>query len=440
MAFQSTDKGRVIVALESTQNEDAVDAKLGTVTEDIVYQAVRNGNIITPSRNDINPPRLTSGGAGTAKASTPNECSVSAEVGFTGLREDSDLPDWHPWFVASNMGATVDAGNSVTYAPIPYTEETLSIYEFRDDLNSPNARLQKSTGAVGSFTLQAGLDQEMYFSWEGTGTYFHPGKSFEYYDGNGSLQYKEDGTTGFTSHDQTIEVVTFEEGYVYRVMINGFEFSHEGQPAETVDDVATALASAINSSTDVDVDATANAGVIDLTATAPLDRFYAKLPRREENMTIFSRERWSNLDDIIKADAMTIEVGGISVQCSSFSMAANITVEGVRTITGSTGTTNVIGSRPNDVNVEVTMEIMDGNEAVYNQFMDAAEEDGFFAVDIRGSNEKTDLHIQIDHMQVALPSLTESGQFVGWTITGMLSGDWSKLDGGDDFTIKLTHK
>lgn len=441
MAFQSTDKGRIIVKAETTSGEDEIDSTLDTVSEDLVYQGVRQANIITPERNQINPPRVKYGGAGSARRSVPNQVSISAEVGMTGLPADKDIPEWHDWFMSANMKAEVDVGVGVTYTPSQFTEKTLSIYEFRDNLDDNKARLQKTTGAVGSWSIHAALDDEIYFTWEGIGLYYHPGESASYYDSNGSLQNKSDGTTGFGSKDVFVTVTEATEGSEYTILVDGVEHTHTALALDTIEDIVDALVTAVNAGT-ADVTASKEGTTdVKITGAASGDRFDARIGRRETRMTIFARERWSDLDDMMTADALTVMIDDLSVELSSVVITGNTNPEAVRTITGTTGVSAIISSAANDSNTTVDMEILDGTESVYNKVMDAAEADTHMTLDITGGNSTTDLTISADDLQVGMPTMSASGNFAGWTVNAFLSGQWGdEIGGGQDLSVSLKHK
>ena len=442
MAFISSDKGRILVKVEDLEDygQDAVDAALGSTEEDLVYQAIRARNIISPQRTEIASPRVKGGIASSRKATQPNECDINAEVVVTGLGPNSDFPEWHPFFVAANMQATVDPGNSILYTPSLYPDKSLTIYEFKDNLEDPKSRLQKTTGARGTFALNFSLDEEAYFTWEGTGLYSHPGKAQQYYDTNRSLAVKEDGTTPFTSHDQFVTILDAEEGHEYQIFIDGFEFSHTALLADDEGDIATALAGLINSSTDVDVDATATGPEIQLEATDVGDRFYAKLHPREDGMSIFSRERWSRDEDVIQASQMSVTCSGLSWEVSGIQMSQNMSPESVRTITGPSGTERVLNTKALDANTMFTIELLDGNEDVYNQVMDAWEDDGFLTLNVLAENAGTEMEIIVHRLQIANPEMSEQGGFVGWTINAVASGQWDEVGGGSDFTVELRRK
>jgi len=441
MSFISTDKGRVLVKEEDTYGTDAVDDALGTVDEDLVYQAIRTRNIITPERTNVSNPSVKSGMASSAIGTIPNECSVAASVKMTGLRaSDVDLPEWHAWFAAANMKSTVDPGVSVTYVPELYPDASLSIWELKDNLEDAKARLQRTTGARGTFTINASLDEQIYFDWSGKGKYYHPGKAASFYDSYSALATKADGTTSFGSHDQYVTITTATEGYDYEITVDAVTVSHTGGAAEDTTDIAAALVLLLNAEAGLNVTASNTAEEIKITGDSVGARFYVKIGRREDNMTIFSKERWSSDDDIMYASEMTATLGGLEVDLASVSLAFNTQAESVRTITGSSGTTRVLNTKGADVNVEVSMELLDADEATYNMIMDRWEDDGFITFDLEGGNGSTDLKISADRLQIANPSMTETGGFVGWTITGMLSGQWDEIGGGDDFSLSLTHK
>jgi hypothetical protein len=447
MSLISTDRGRVLVATEdlATYGQDAVDVLIKDPTKDVVYQPVRSRNIVNPERTLINPPRVTGGLTGSPHATVPNRCSITAEIGLTGLPVGQDTPDWHAWFLAANLQAVVVPTTSVTYVPSLYPDKSLTVYEFMDNLEDSKSRLRYATGVRGALTLQGALDDEIYASFDGVGLYQHPGKAAQYYDPYGSLSKEKNGSTGITSHTQTVTILDAEEDYVYRILVNGTTFTYTGLALDTAADIATALAALIDASGAVDVDAVASGPVITMVASAPGDRFFARLNRREAKMSVARRERYADLANIVVASQMTITMDkGTSteevVQCSGFALNMGTTAEEVRTITGPSGVERVINTRPLAERAELTLEILDGNEDVYGALIDGWQDGRRITLDIKGENASTEFEITMDYAQIVTPEASESGNFLGWTVTFALNGDGQDLNGGSDFRIVVTRK
>lgn len=440
MPYISSDKGRILVALEDVRSEDQIDKDLGTTDKDIVYQAVLERDVITPSRANNNPSIVRSGGAGTGMSTSAEQSAVEANLVMTGLKADQDLPEWNPWFVAANMEPSVEAGVGVTYEPAVYNDAGLTVYEYKDHVDAPTARLTKSTNVQGSWSISGALDEPITIQFSGIGDYYTPGKAETYYDSEGSLSVKEDGNTPFGSHDQFVTIASYEEGHTYRIMIDGEEFSYEASTGDNEDIVATELATLIGLGS-APVTATATDNEIKIEGATSGDRFHARIPRRDDKLTIFNRERWVDDKDLINAKQMQAVFDEFDVDIASFEISGNLTTEGVRVITGQTGLAGVVNSKPTSENIALTVELLDADEALYEEVLDRLEVDGYFTFDLRGENYNTNLEISADNLQFMFPEISSQGQYVGYTLSGIFVGQWGdEVGGGTDLSVSLTHK
>lgn len=164
---------RVLVASETTYLTDACNTLLTTGTLDIVYQAVKNPDIV-PARVVGDASRVRHSHSGSRHFTVGDRCAVTFDVPLTarvGTGSGEEAPYHSPILQAMNLKETVVSTTSATYNPATVAQDAMTVYMWEQELEDTKQRLTYTTGVRGNGVFKFALNQEAMYSFAGVGTY-----------------------------------------------------------------------------------------------------------------------------------------------------------------------------------------------------------------------------------------------------------------------------
>jgi len=210
MSEISTERGRVIVASESSYGTNAVDAIYGDGSTDIIWQDVRSCDIV-PAREIIEIGRYKASHSGTKHCSVPDVASVNLEIPLTA-RVGSGSGDEAPYYAdilkAMNLSEAISDSTSATYTPVTQQQSAMSIHQYMRNLEDANWRQLYALGVRGTGTFNFQLNEEAFFTFEGQGIYQDElSTAAAYIDSSGNAALESDGSTGVAARAGGTEAV-----------------------------------------------------------------------------------------------------------------------------------------------------------------------------------------------------------------------------------------
>jgi hypothetical protein len=174
MADISANYKRILAYSEGTYGTDAVEPILTTATADIVWQDVRQNFTIAPVRTVVEIDRARGSQSGVPHKTIADRAAITGDIPLSGwISGDAgeEMP-YYAWALkACGMSETIVSATSATYRPSTAQQAGASIYLYTRNLDDNNWRLQYTTGVRGSANFQFALNQEAFFSFNGTGRY-----------------------------------------------------------------------------------------------------------------------------------------------------------------------------------------------------------------------------------------------------------------------------
>lgn len=217
----------VVLASESTEGADEVDAILQDGDRDIYYQDMRESEIIN-ARAMIPAPRQRNSASGTRHKSVPNVANVTLTGPFSARLSASsgdEAPPYAAVLKAANFTETIDSGVDATYEPSTVPQNSMTIYEW--SLNTAKEhRLRYATGVRGNIEWTFEVGTEAYWTFTGNGIYGdYLTDSAQFFDAtSGEVALLKDGASAVTERATGVEQYVDAESVVCRgitVTVNG---------------------------------------------------------------------------------------------------------------------------------------------------------------------------------------------------------------------------
>lgn len=201
---------RYLWASETTYGVDAVQAILQDATKDIIYQQVRNLDIV-PEGAVVHVPRVRGSSGGNRSGFIQGKCNVSGEIPLTPfIGAASPVPYSAPILKAMNLKETI-VGETSTYTPSTAQQASVTIYEFTRAAETNKWRLMVVTGVRLSGNLTFSPRSEPIINIEGGGHYYRLSDAAAFFDSDGKIVLQKDGTTAVPARDGGSEFIADQD-------------------------------------------------------------------------------------------------------------------------------------------------------------------------------------------------------------------------------------